>query len=596
MSRNDNSRVSGVNRTQSTNEPQATASPTGRATIQPGIYQGIVKNNADYMGMGRIQVYIPQFGGDPNDSRTWYTVSYMSPHAGNTNPTLNTTGGKSEEESQDSYGIFATGYHPENIVVVSFLSGNPGSGIVMGGMPQQNMTASMGGYGSAPTNQGNGIDLPAVEYNKKDEEVNPREPVRPLNRRMYNQLRAQGLANDPYRGNVTTSPRRDPIPQLSSWKTPRGSFFVIDDGKLDASSGAGDTNVRTYARNPAGGTSMIRLRTEGGAQLLINDDCGFIHITTKSGKSHMTISDNDIQMFTEGTMAFRVGGNLNQRVDKDYSGETLGSTSWNIIGNTNISTKQFWMLSDDDINFGATSVSFKSDESKIQGSDIHVKANGDIIKEGIVNTSVGISQVFSTSPMVSTSITDMDQSSDSAGLMEVQQSQSETTMPDGLFVTHEPSISAKACSSGDPSQAQIEENVQTPPNNMLDLIAQAEGTDAGAGYNETLGYGMLTGGPVDLTSMTLDEVDALQTSMLHNPANRWNSSAVGRYQIVRTTMRGLRDELGLSGSDRLTPDIQDRMATVLLNRRGRSVTGLRNEWQGLNRINNNTILQTFDNQ
>ena len=73
---------------------------------------------------------------------------------------------------------------------------------------------------------------------------------------------------------------------------------------------------------------------------------------------------------------------------------------------------------------------------------------------------------------------------------------------------------------------------------MLDLIAAAEGT--GKNYNTTLGYGAFTGGPVNLTGMTLDQVDALQTRMLRHPGNRWNSSAVGRYQFVRTRLRDLR--------------------------------------------------------
>jgi hypothetical protein len=62
---------------------------------------------------------------------------------------------------------------------------------------------------------------------------------------------------------------------------------------------------------------------------------------------------------------------------------------------------------------------------------------------------------------------------------------------------------------------------------LLDLIGFTEGTDKGRGYNETLAYGALTGGPVDLVGMTLDQVDALQTRMLAHPDNRWNSSAAG---------------------------------------------------------------------
>lgn len=103
---------------------------------------------------------------------------------------------------------------------------------------------------------------------------------------------------------------------------------------------------------------------------------------------------------------------------------------------------------------------------------------------------------------------------------------------------------------------------------LLDLIGKAEGTDKARGYNETLAYGAYTGGAVDLVSMTLDEVDKLQTKMLQHPKNKWNSSAVGRYQIVRTTMRNIRKTLGLTGRERYDKEMQDRMACFLLGQRG----------------------------
>lgn len=103
---------------------------------------------------------------------------------------------------------------------------------------------------------------------------------------------------------------------------------------------------------------------------------------------------------------------------------------------------------------------------------------------------------------------------------------------------------------------------------ILDLIGKTEGTDRGRGYNETLAYGAFTGGSVELLHMTLAEIDALQTSMLKHPANKLHSSALGRYQIVRTTLRGLRKELGLSGQEYFTAGMQDKLAIALINRRG----------------------------
>ncbi|RWI06816.1 MAG: hypothetical protein EOQ89_03540 [Mesorhizobium sp.] len=133
----------------------------------------------------------------------------------------------------------------------------------------------------------------------------------------------------------------------------------------------------------------------------------------------------------------------------------------------------------------------------------------------------------------------------------------------------------------------------TPVAPLLNLIGHTEGTDRGEGYNETLGYGAYTGGDVNLTGMTLDQIDQLQTRMLSHPANKWDSSAVGRYQIIRTTLRDLRRDLGLSGDEVFDADMQDRLGMALLERRGLSrwqagqmsdeqfMRGLSAEWASL---------------
>lgn len=111
---------------------------------------------------------------------------------------------------------------------------------------------------------------------------------------------------------------------------------------------------------------------------------------------------------------------------------------------------------------------------------------------------------------------------------------------------------------------------------LLDLIGLTEGTDQrrgggpARGYNETLAYGRLTGGDVDLVSMTLTQIDALQTRMLQHKQNIWNSSAVGRYQIVRTTLRSIRRTLPdrYRATRLYDADCQDEMACFLLGQRG----------------------------
>src|SRR5690606_14914487 len=71
-----------------------------------------------------------------------------------------------------------------------------------------------------------------------------------------------------------------------------------------------------------------------------------------------------------------------------------------------------------------------------------------------------------------------------------------------------------------------------------------------------------------LCAVTLKEIDALQTRMLKHPANSFNSSALGRYQIVRTTLRAIRKSLNLPDTALFDADMQDRCACYLLGLRG----------------------------
>ena len=129
---------------------------------------------------------------------------------------------------------------------------------------------------------------------------------------------------------------------------------------------------------------------------------------------------------------------------------------------------------------------------------------------------------------------------------------------------------------------------------LRDLIGLAEGTDRGRGYNETLGYGAFTGGDVVLVNKTLNEILEIQRKMLAHPDNGYNSSAVGRYQIVSRTLRDLMGQLNLSGDELFDEGMQDMLADQLIARRGRDVGGLRNEWEGLRNIPAADIETAFD--
>lgn len=83
---------------------------------------------------------------------------------------------------------------------------------------------------------------------------------------------------------------------------------------------------------------------------------------------------------------------------------------------------------------------------------------------------------------------------------------------------------------------------------LLNRIAQSEGTatQTNSGYDTEFAYGKYSpGGEKRISEMTLDELDAYQTGMLNMPGNDIagkGSSAVGRYQYLRTQMREFRNK------------------------------------------------------
>lgn len=93
---------------------------------------------------------------------------------------------------------------------------------------------------------------------------------------------------------------------------------------------------------------------------------------------------------------------------------------------------------------------------------------------------------------------------------------------------------------------------------LANLVKQHEGA---GNYNAVYGNANST---ADLSKLTLDSVVARQAAAVKAGKN----SPVGGYQIKFSTLRGLKKELGLSGSEKFTPELQDRLFEALLYRRG----------------------------
>lgn len=117
------------------------------------------------------------------------------------------------------------------------------------------------------------------------------------------------------------------------------------------------------------------------------------------------------------------------------------------------------------------------------------------------------------------------------------------------------SSTGSATASLDPSYTQ---GALTP---LLDLLGRAEG----AGYDTIVGYVKRSDYPAKpITSLTVDEVLAWQDSI--DP--KYDSEASGRYQVMEDTLRGLKGQGVVSGSDLFNSATQDKIAVALLKIRG----------------------------
>lgn len=123
---------------------------------------------------------------------------------------------------------------------------------------------------------------------------------------------------------------------------------------------------------------------------------------------------------------------------------------------------------------------------------------------------------------------------------------------------------------------------------LLDLIARAE---SNGNYNAYFGNPGNT--EADFTSMTIDEVLRWQKEYVKKGSP---SSAVGRYQMLDTTLAGLVNRLGVNTTEKFDEVMQDRLAVALLEKRGARefmrgqlsreefAANLAKEWAGLPKV------------
>jgi Transglycosylase SLT domain len=336
--------------------PGYQASPKLDRISDGKIREAIVKNAADATCHGRLEVWIPELGGDQSDPSTWFIASYASPFAGATTVDDNEENGKTYNSTQTSYGMWFVPPDIGNTVLVCFANGEPSKCFWFACVFQHNMNHMIPAVASDHSFDTNEKILPPVaEYNKKDNSIDPNSPLRPRFEPLHQGISKQGLYNDFERGPSSTSARRESPSKVFGIITPRSNSMHIDDDEEN---------------------EFIRFRTRSGTQIIINETTGFVYINSKHGNSWVEISDDGLDLYSRGNISLRSEQDINIRADKNvniHSGENTNILATNIKSEASSSISS---LSGGNIFVTATGdLQLSSTNNNISASNIHLKAS-----------------------------------------------------------------------------------------------------------------------------------------------------------------------------------------------------------------------------
>lgn len=306
--------------------------------IPAGVYFGIVVENADPSQAGRVQVHISSLYASIVPSNAQMSKKAGSGYLGaiwcqRLMPYGGTTG-------DSSYGMFGPPPNPGDEVLVAF-SGESDRGVIVGIVPDIKRYQNTTGANSRITQDG--TFAPAREPDRTAEVPDTPPEAHPIAER----IREQGLEADGVRGQNFSSHVRDPASRVWGVSSPAGHSIVMDDGTSE------DNNF-----------NLMRFRSGGGAQILMDDNNGFIYIINQSGSGWIEINRNgDFDIFSGGNINIHTAGEFNVHAD----------------GNIN-------MQGDNGVNIKA------GQGVKIQAAggsiDLHAQANANITADGNGNLSI----------------------------------------------------------------------------------------------------------------------------------------------------------------------------------------------------------------
>lgn len=332
--------------------------------VEPYPYIGVVKNNLDPTRSGRVQVWIPDLGGDPDNQKNWRTVSYASPFMGYTTTKFNQSDHPNQADKFNTvphtYGMWMV---PPDIgveVIVLFIAGDPQRGYWVACVNpnlSHHMVPALGGSRNVDLNLATdttkksfvgGNPMPVVEFN----EYNPSNlnsefyrNAKPVHEEQFNILKSQGLDRDPIRGAISSSsqretpshvfgistpgrPTNDPASDVLGYLSKARSGDLTEEYYKVSSRKGGHTFVMDDG-TVLGEDQLFRLRSAKGHQLLMHDTQASLYLAHADGSSWIELTkEGQVKIYTKGGFALRSEGSVNIHTD--------GNMNIDVANNLNI--------------------------------------------------------------------------------------------------------------------------------------------------------------------------------------------------------------------------------------------------------------------
>lgn len=340
---------------------------TEGARYDSGPYIGIVKENRDPLMTGRLQIWIPEFGGIETDPKYWRTVNYASPFLGATyqdplaqeSPGPNATDKNSYKTVRHTYGMWYNVPDLENWVLCTFVGGDPARGYWFACVPNQ-----VGHYmvpGLAATDKLADVEdpqlkkivepgqpYPVVEFNEYGQNVNWSDidsNKKPVHEKQLKILVEQGLDRKRLtgtRGIITSSSQRE---------TPAGVFGVSTPGRPagtypDQNAPSAQRRIRTRQGghtfvmddgDKEGKNNLTRWRSAGGHQILMDDSENILYIINASGTTYIEMSKaGHLNVYSSNSINFRTKAEFNIHADSNMNVNVGGNFNLNVKGQMNL--------------------------------------------------------------------------------------------------------------------------------------------------------------------------------------------------------------------------------------------------------------------